>query len=74
MTRRSVITALLTLSLTLYPARSQTGNQLRFCIGASPRTFDPLLVTDEPSETVRYLTGGVLVRLNRQSQQLEPVR
>jgi len=72
MTRRSVITALLTLSLTLYPARSQTGNQLRFCIGASPRTFDPLLVTDEPSETVRYLTGGVLVRLNRQSQQLEP--
>ena len=71
MTRRSIITAL-TLSLTLFPALAQNGNQLRFSIGASPKTFDPLLVTDEPSETVRYLTGGVLVRLNRKSQQLEP--
>ena len=72
MTRSSAFTAVLTLLLGLHPAIAQTGNQLRFCIGASPRTFDPLLVTDEPSETVRYLTGGVLVRLNRQSQQLEP--
>jgi len=47
-------------------------NQLRFCIGAQPTTFDPLLVADGPSETVRYLTGGVLVRLDRSSQQLVP--
>jgi putative nucleotidyltransferase with HDIG domain len=39
---------------------------------AQPRTFNPLLVADEASETVRYLTGGVLVRLSRASQQLEP--
>lgn len=64
--------AVLILSLALNPAIAQPGNQLRFCIGASPKTFDPLLVTDEPSETVRYLTAGVLVRLNRQSQHLEP--
>ena len=51
---------------------AQERNQLRFCLGAQPRTFNPLLVADEASETVRYLTGGVLMRLNRASQQLEP--
>jgi peptide/nickel transport system substrate-binding protein len=29
-------------------------------------------VDDEASELVRYLTGGVLLRLNRQTQELEP--
>jgi peptide/nickel transport system substrate-binding protein len=53
-------------------ADSQGGNQLRFCIGAQPKTFNPLLVDDEASETVRYLTGGVLLRLDRNSQKLLP--
>ena len=39
---------------------------------ADPKTFDPLLATEEVSETIRYLTGGVLIRFNRQTQQLEP--
>jgi peptide/nickel transport system substrate-binding protein len=30
------------------------------------------MADDDASETIRYLTGGVLVRLNRQSQQLQP--
>lgn len=47
-------------------------NTLRFCIRSEPRTFHPLLVDDDASETVRYLTGGVLIRLNRKTQQLEP--
>jgi peptide/nickel transport system substrate-binding protein len=51
---------------------AQERNQLRFCLGAQPKTFNPLMVADEASETVRYLTGGVLVRLNRRSQHLEP--
>jgi peptide/nickel transport system substrate-binding protein len=51
---------------------SQESNQLRFYLRAEPRTFNPLLVADEASETIRYLTGGVLVRLNRKSQQLQP--
>ncbi len=51
---------------------AQSGSQLRFCIRADPKTLNPLLVDDEPSETVRYLTGGVLLRLNRSTQQLEP--
>lgn len=58
--------------LALAMARAQQASELRFCIAASPKTFDPLLVTDEPSETVRYLTGGVLLRLNRQTQKMEP--
>jgi peptide/nickel transport system substrate-binding protein len=51
---------------------SPDGNELRFCIGAPPKTFNPLLVDDDPSETVRYLTGGVLLRLDRNSQKLLP--
>jgi len=51
---------------------AQAESQLRFCIGAEPKTLNPLLVDDEASDTVRYLTGGVLMRLNRGTQQLEP--
>ncbi len=54
------------------PAGAQPGSELRFCLNKEPKTFDPLLVEDDASETIRYLTGGVLVRLNRQTQQLEP--
>ena len=46
-------------------------NELRFCLRTDPKTFDPLLVEDESSATVRYLTGGVLIRLNRYTQELE---
>jgi peptide/nickel transport system substrate-binding protein len=46
--------------------------ELHFCLHADPKTFHPLLVNDDASEAIRYLTGGVLVRLNRRSQQLEP--
>jgi peptide/nickel transport system substrate-binding protein len=46
--------------------------ELRFCLRSEPKTFDPLKVEDEASVTVRYLTGGVLVRMNRQTQTLEP--
>src|SRR5207302_4468693 len=46
--------------------------ELRFCIRAEPKTFDPLKVEDDASVAIRYLTGGVLVRMNRQTQALEP--
>lgn len=51
---------------------AQTGNQLRFCIYSEPKTFNPLLMADDSSETIRYLTGGVLVRVNRMTQEAEP--
>ena len=71
MKRCLVLTAL----LGLLPAASQaaqTPSELRFCLHADPKTFDPLLVDDGDSETVRYLTGGVLIRVNRKTQQLSP--
>ncbi len=46
--------------------------ELRFCLRAEPKTFDPLKVEDDASVAVRYLTGGVLIRMNRQTQALEP--
>src|SRR5580704_17379453 len=50
---------------------ASAANELRFCLRTDPKTFDPLLVEDESSATVRYLTGGVLIRLNRYTQELE---
>src|SRR5258708_2745457 len=47
-------------------------SELHFCLRAEPKTFDPAMVQDEPSEAIRYLTGGVLIRLNRRTQELEP--
>lgn len=58
--------------LVLGSAFAQPGGELRFCLRSEPKTFNPLLVEEDSSDTVRYLTGGVLVRLNRQTQQLEP--
>jgi len=50
----------------------QSGAELHFCLRGEPKTFNPLLVEEDASETIRYLTGGVLIRLNRQTQALEP--
>jgi peptide/nickel transport system substrate-binding protein len=53
-------------------ALAQYGGALRFCVQGEPKTFNPLMVEDEPSEVIRYLTGGVLIRVNRSTQALEP--
>ena len=68
----------LVLSFTLYSSlvhagsSAQSGGELHFCLRGEPKTFNPLLVEEDASETIRYLTGGVLIRLNRQTQSLEP--
>ncbi len=46
-------------------------NQLRFCLRADPKTFNPLQVEEQSSATVRYLTGGMLIRLNRYTEEME---
>ena len=51
---------------------AQSGGELRFCLRSEPKTFDPLLVDDDASLSIRYLTGGVLARVNRHTQELEP--
>jgi peptide/nickel transport system substrate-binding protein len=63
---------LLCLALLSTAALGQNGGDLRFCLRSEPKTFDPLLVDDDASLAVRYLTGGVLARINRQTQALEP--
>jgi len=72
MKQTRLASALLLWFLCALPLGGQSRSQLRFCLAAEPKTMNPVLVDDDASETIRYLTGGVLVRLNRESQQLEP--
>src|ERR1700731_4814730 len=70
--RRAFLRFLVCFALLSTSAFSQSGGELRFCLRSEPKTFDPLLVDDDSSLAIRYLTGGVLVRANRQTQGLEP--
>lgn len=45
---------------------------LAWALSSEPRTFDPAKVDDGASERIRFLTGGVLLRTNRTTQQPEP--
>jgi peptide/nickel transport system substrate-binding protein len=72
MSRRIFSRILICMALLVSVASAQNGNELRFCLRSEPKTFDPLKVDDESSLAIRYLTGGVLVRVNRQTQALEP--
>lgn len=54
------------------PTAQEGGGELRFCLRSEPKTFDPRKVADDASETVRYLTGGVLIRLDRITQKVAP--
>jgi peptide/nickel transport system substrate-binding protein len=69
---RAIAVAVLGLGSLLGHALAQTGGELRFCLRSEPKTFDPLKVEDDSSAAIRYLTGGVLVRVNRDTQTLEP--
>ena len=71
--RRPVVRFVLSMSLLVAAtvASAQTGGQLRFSLKSEPKTLNPVLVADDASETVRYLTGGVLMRLNRLTQQID---
>ena len=68
--RNTIVVALLCLGMLAGSALAQ--GELRFCLRSEPKTFDPLKVEDDASVAIRYLTGGVLVRMNRQTQALEP--
>jgi peptide/nickel transport system substrate-binding protein len=66
------VLVLVLVALAVIEAVAQSGGELHFCLRSEPKTFNPLLAADDASETVRYLTGGVLVRVNRLTQDLEP--
>ncbi len=72
MIRRSYRTVAAVCLLIAGTALAQSGGELRFCLRSDPKTFNPLLVADDASETIRYLTGGVLIRVNRLTQAPEP--
>src|SRR5581483_11627236 len=53
-------------------AFAQSGGELRFVLHSEPKTLNPLLMEDDSSESIRYMTGGVLIRVNRLTQQATP--
>ena len=66
----STTLALLLPVLQAQPTSSQS--ELTWSLKYDPKTLDPARVDDQASEMLRYLTGGVLLRLNRHTQQIEP--
>jgi len=48
------------------------GAELHLALHDDAKTLDPFLVSDESAETLLYLTEGVLIRVNRLTQQPEP--
>ncbi len=65
-----IVAAVLLCARILSPAGPP--RELRFSLTGEPRSFDALHVSDQRSEIVRYLTGGVLLRINRVTDRLEP--
>jgi peptide/nickel transport system substrate-binding protein len=72
MRKHSYFVLLVFVALLVSTALAQSGGELRFCLRSEPKTLNPLLMSDDSSETIRYLTGGVLMRVNRLTQDLEP--
>jgi peptide/nickel transport system substrate-binding protein len=70
--RQLTFVASLLIYVCTFASLASAQGELRFCLRSEPKTFDPLKVEDDSSAAIRYLTGGVLVRLNRQTQALEP--
>jgi peptide/nickel transport system substrate-binding protein len=70
--RLTCLTLRIFVALLATTALAQSGGELRFCLRSEPKTLNPLLMSDDSSETIRYLTGGVLMRVNRLTQDLEP--
>ena len=55
----------------LAPPVPHRGGELRLAVQGEPRSADPQIAADEPSDLLAYLTHGVLVRINRYSLQPE---
>jgi len=77
--RSQLLCSLMTVALSiaapihcLCQAAPRQPGELVWAIHYDPKTFDPAKVDDQASELVRYLTGGVLLRFNRQTQEPEP--
>ena len=70
--KKLLASSILLIALSSTGLLAQSSGELHFCLRSEPKTLNPLLAADDASETIRYLTGGVLVRVNRLTQDLEP--
>ncbi|MBC7925106.1 MAG: hypothetical protein H7039_05565, partial [Bryobacteraceae bacterium] len=71
--RYSSLRRVVAISLLLCAASNPNlASELRFFLRSEPSTLDPFKAEDEFSDLIRYLTGGVLIRLNRQTQRPQP--
>src|SRR5579875_825477 len=73
--RWTLLTSLLVSPAPQLATAQATGGhgEVAFALHYDPKTLDPAKVDDQASELVRYLTAGVLVRLNRSTLALEPM-
>ncbi len=70
---RLVLYAALAVLLPVVQAQpASSSGELAWSLKYDPKTLDPARVDDQSSEMLRFLTGGVLLRFNRQTQQMEP--
>ena len=68
----SLLIAGLCVQLGTAQTRGNSGGEISWSLGYDPKTLDPAKADDSAAELVRYLTGGVLLRLNRSTLQVEP--
>lgn len=68
----SAILLLVALLLCACNRAPENAGELRVTIKSDPKTFNPLMAADDSSDIVRYLTGGVLIRVNRKTQENQP--
>ena len=51
---------------------AQQETEIRLGIRSDPKTFDPLLTSEDASDAIRYMTGGVLLRFDRAQHRMRP--
>lgn len=49
--------------------KTQPTGELHVTIKTDPKTLNPLMAEEDASDRIRYLTGGVLIRVNRKEQE-----
>jgi len=67
-----LVLAVCALLLSACSRSARDGGELRITLKSDPKTLNPLMAEEEASDRVRYLTGGVLIRVNRKTQENEP--
>ncbi|HVH86541.1 MAG TPA: ABC transporter substrate-binding protein [Terriglobales bacterium] len=70
--RAWVVLALIGVLFSACSRNTQSVDELRITLKSDPKTLNPLMAEEEASDRIRYLTGGVLIRVNRKTQENDP--